>query len=158
MSKFKSRLSSVIKLRERERDEAAQQYRKSILAIEKLGEQIAELENEIAQQMQAQTKASTGQLSPDRILASQRYQHRLGQQIHSLQQTITQIEPERERRRQILVGKEQDLKAVEKVQEKRLAEFTAAELAREQSGLDQWASLKHHTASSSSVGVSSTNG
>ncbi|HBE66815.1 MAG TPA: flagellar export protein FliJ [Planctomycetaceae bacterium] len=158
MSKFQFRLLAIIKLRERERDDAAEQYRKSLLAIEKLGQQIAELEAEIAQQMQAQTEASQGHLSPDHILAAQRYQHRLSQQIQSLQQTIAQIEPERDRRRQILIKKEQDLKAIEKVQAKRLAEFTAAELAREQAGLDQWASLNHHTTGSRNSAANSING
>lgn len=142
MSQFKFRLQSVQKLRERMRDEAADSLRQARLAIQKLNEQMDELHAEMAGQARLQSEASSGVINTQRMLESQRYQLHLLSQTQTIKDNIALIEQECERRQQLLVKREQDVRALEKLRESQLSNWQYAQTLAQQSRLDEWASFR----------------
>lgn len=143
MTQFNFRLQPVVQLRERERDTAAENYRKATQAIEELNRQIDDLQKESQLQTPLLQVAGQGRVNADAVLASRQYQSHLAQQIAGIQETLKTIQQECENRRQVLVVKEQALKSIEKVKAKQRQEFDTLTLKREQLALDEWASSKH---------------
>ncbi|QDV27122.1 flagellar export protein FliJ [Aureliella helgolandensis] len=143
MSEFKFGLQNVVKLRERERDAAAQSYRQALLAIEKLGQQIADLQAEHDGQAPWQSQFTVGTVAPQRIMESQRFQMHLQQEIAGIRSQIELIEAECEKRRQALVAREQALSSLEKLREQQHQAWDADQIRHEQIVLDEWAGFKH---------------
>lgn len=139
---FKFRLQSVLTLRERVRDEAADSLRQAHLAAQKLRDQVDQLQGEVATQSALQAQASTGVINTQKILESQRYQLHLLGQINSIRNNIALIEQECERRKSILVKREQEVKALEKLQQAQLEQWQHNQLVAQQSRLDEWASFR----------------
>ena len=142
MSQFQFRLQSVLRLRERLRDEAADSLRQARLAIQKLNDQIAVLQAEVVGQQQLQSGSSTGVINTQRVLESQRYQLHLTGEILSARENIALIEQECERRKQLLVKREQDVRALEKLRENQIQQWQHGQLIAQQSRLDEWASFR----------------
>ncbi len=142
MSQFKFRLQSVQKLRERLRDEAADSLRQARLAVQKLNDQVDALQNEMIEQQKLQTGASSGVINTQRVLESQRYQLHLTGEILALKENISLIEQECERRQHLLVKREQDVRALEKLKEAQLAQWQHSQNLAQQSRLDEWASFR----------------
>ncbi|MFO0942212.1 MAG: flagellar export protein FliJ [Pirellulales bacterium] len=142
MSQFRFRLQSVQKLRERLRDEAADSLRQARLAIQKLNEQVDVLQQEMGEQQKLQSGASEGVINTQRVLESQRYQLHLTGEILALKENISLIEQECERRQQLLIKREQDVRALEKLKEAQLAQWQHEQNLAQQSRLDEWASFR----------------
>lgn len=143
MSQFKFRLQSVQKLRIRLRDEAADSLQQARLAIQKLNEQVEQLQAEFTQQAQLQSQASSGVINTQRVLESQRYQTHLLSEINSVRHNIALIEQECERRKQILIKREQDVRALEKLYEAQLGQYQHAQTIAAQGRLDEWAGFRY---------------
>lgn len=143
VSTFKFRLSSIQRLRQRDRDAAAQSLQQAHLAKQKLMDQIANLEAENAQLVALRGEASTGMVDVQRVIDTQRYQMSLHENIRSLSQNVALIEQEIERRRAKLVVCEQGVKALEKLETLGREAFEAEQLIRSQSRLDEFASYQH---------------
>lgn len=143
MTEFKFRLQNVIRLRERERDQAAQAYKQAIAAIEELNSQIANLQQQYESQYAVQANNASGTVNPQKLLDVQRFQLHLKQQIATIRENVQRIEEEKEKRRLHLVTKEQALRSIEKLREKQLAEWTSQQARAEQSTLDEWAGTKY---------------
>ncbi len=136
-------MQNIVNLRERQRDVAAGSHKEALAAKAKLQSQVDELQQEHAEQMPLQADVSAGQVNTQRLIESQRYQLYLIQQMQSIGAQIELIETECEKRRLILVTKEQALRSLEKLREKELTEWNTQQLSREQDALDQWGSFKH---------------
>ena len=132
-----------MRLRERDRDAAANSYKEAMLAKEKLLKQVDELMQEYATQQPVQSDSNLGQVNTQRLLESQRYQMHLLQQVHQLRSQLQIVEAEVEKRRLKLVKKEQDLRSLEKLRENKEAEWNTQRLHREQIALDQWAGFQY---------------
>ncbi len=143
MAEFRFRLQQVIALRERERDEAVAAYRKANDAIAQLHSEIEDLRQEAAGQTPLQSTLGQGSVNAQRLLESQRYQMFIYRQIGELQDKVKLIEAEREKRRLVLVTREQALKSIEKVREKQRRDWQDAQERAAQTALDEWASTKH---------------
>lgn len=143
MSQFNFRLRSVLQLRERHRDEAAQSYQQALLAIRKLDEQIEQLLQEHAAQKPYQAASSTGDVSPQKLLESQRYQMHLLQEVRELHSQKKLVEAESEKRRLVLVEREKDVRSIEKLHGRQLAQWHDDEARRQQIALDQWAGFQY---------------
>ncbi len=143
MSHFKFRMQNVISLRERQRDEAAGSYKEAMSAKTKVEGQVAELLQEFAQQVPLQSECSIGTINTQRLIESQSYQLHLMQQVSQLREQIALIETECEKRRLKLVKQEQALRSLEKLREKKRAQWDRVEAEREQMTLDQWAGFKY---------------
>ncbi len=137
------RLTSIVKLRERQRDTAAGAYREALAAKAKLQTQVAALMDEHAAQIPLQTSSSAGQVNTQRLIESQRYQLYLMQQVKGIESQIELVEAECEKRRLLLVQREQALSSLEKLRENQQVEWDAQQLNREQETLDHWGSFVH---------------
>lgn len=142
MNQFKFRLQSVQSLRERLRDQAADSLQQAKLAIQKLTEQLQQLEADFTGQSQIQSQASFGVVDTQRVLESQRYQTHLISQINTVRNNISLIEQECERREQILIKREQDVRAMEKLYDAQLRQYQHAQAIAAQSRLDEWAGFR----------------
>lgn len=143
MSQFQFRLDSVIRLRERERDEAAHALQQAQLAVQKLDVQITERRNEYDAQHPVQRASNQSDVNPQRLLESQRFQMVLLQEIRQLLSNRQLVAEECERRRATLVQHEQKVRSLEKLKEKQRLEWEATELKRGQIALDQWAGFRY---------------
>jgi flagellar export protein FliJ len=143
MSSFRFRLTSIMRLRVRERDKAAQALQQAQLAKQKLLDQIASLEHEIQEQAAFRGQASLGQVDIQRLLDVQRYQMNLLEEIRSIRGNVGLIEQEISKRRAKLVVCEQGVKALEKLEENNRAAWQAEQSQRTQASLDEWASFQH---------------
>ena len=119
MSKFKFRLSTLLRLRETTRDEfrteLAQAYRADEIVEreqERLAAELAKLENE------SRTAASPGQLDVDRLLETRRYCLVLGAQRKHAAGQRHAIAEEIERRRRKLVEADRQVRVLEELRDR----------------------------------------
>jgi flagellar export protein FliJ len=143
VSAFRFRLLSIQRLRERERDQAAQALQQAQLAKQKLLDQISQLESENQQQVAARSQASTGVVDVQRVIDTQRYQLTLLERVRFIQGNVKLIDEEIEKRRAKLVVCEQGVRALEKLEEHGRENWINEQSARSQSRLDEWASYQH---------------
>lgn len=143
MSRFQFRLQSVLKLRERDRDKAAQAVQQAELAKQKLVDQIHEIENERSALGQERTTGSIGAIDIQRLLDTERYDSTLIERVLGLQSNVSLIEDEIHRRRAKLVECEKGVRVLEKLAEQQKANWTDDQAKRQQDVLDEWASFRH---------------
>lgn len=137
------RMQNIVSLRARQRDTAAGAYKEALAAKAKLQSQIDELLREHAAQKPLQTRSSGGQVNTQWLIESQRYQLHLLQQVGAINAQLELIDAECEKRRLNLVTKEQALRSLEKLREKKQAEWALHLATREQDALDQFANFQH---------------
>lgn len=140
---FRFRLQSIVRLRERERDEAAESLRQALQAKQILEGQVDELRNERLQLNQARIAHANEPMDAQRILDAQRYQMYLDGQVAGLRQQIALIEQECQRRRAALVKCEQAVRSLEKLREHQQNEWNTQEASNDQNTLDQWSSFRY---------------
>jgi flagellar FliJ protein len=143
MHDFKFKLQAVLRMRERERDQASQAVQQAQLALHKLHKRIDALQLEYTTQQPLQTAASGQPVDTQRLLESQRYQMHITQEILNLQTDKNKIQAEIERRRLALIDKEKQVRSLEKLKERQLAQFRIATAKKEQLSLDEWAGFQH---------------
>ncbi len=143
MAAFKFRLEQVIGLRTRQRDAAAADYRTAIEKARQLEAMIAELEEEIASQKKIQSTTVGQTIDPQRHINSQRYELSILRQITEIRSNLNLVEQECEKRRKVMVCKEQDLKSIENLRDKQRSQWIDEQNRVEQLALDEWAATKH---------------
>lgn len=142
MKNFKFNLESVLHLRERDRDHAAEQLQKAELAKQQLLTQIDDLLADRDSQ-NSYRAAPSGHLNPQRMLEAQRYQIQLDSQVDVLREKVSLVDQECERRRARLLKCEQAVRSMEKLREKKASEHNSVEASKAQDALDQWASFRY---------------
>lgn len=140
---FRFRLQSIVRLRERDRDEAAEAFRQALRAKQILEEQVSEIETERKQQNELRKATNAGSVDFQKIIDAQRYQMFLESQVVELQGQIALIEQECQRRRAKLVKCEQAVRSLEKLEEHQRTEWDAQQASNEQNTLDQWSSFRY---------------
>jgi len=140
---FKFRLEAIQTLRARARDTAAESYRQAMLAITKLNEEVDRILQEHASQQPLQSGSIQGQVKPQFMLESQRYQMHLLQQVAQLHSQIKLVQDEAEKRRLLLVKREQAVRSLEKLAEQQQAEWETTNEHRSQIALDEWAGFRY---------------
>lgn len=140
---FRFRLQSVVRLRERDRDDAAEALRQALLAKQILEQQVTDIESERSQQNELRTATKTGTVNFQKIIDAQRYQIYLDSQVADLQGQISLIEQECQRRRMRLVKCEQAVRSLAKLEDHQRTEWNAQQASTEQSTLDQWSSFRY---------------
>ncbi len=142
---FRFRLQSILRLRERERDEAAESLRQALQAKQILEDQVSDLRAERNSQNKLRMVANQGAIDSQRMINAQRYQMYLDGQVVGLQQQISMVEQESQRRRATLVKCEQAVRSLEKLETRQLAEWNEQQATTEQNTLDQWSSFRYWT-------------
>jgi len=140
---FRFRLQSIVRLRERDRDEAADALRQALRAKQILEGQVSEIETERSQQNELRKATKMGSVDFQKIIDAQRYQIFLDSQVAELQGQISLIEQECQRRRVKLVKCEQAVRSLEKLEEHQRTEWNVQQASNEQSTLDQWSSFRY---------------
>ena len=138
MSKFKFRLSTLLRLRETTRDECrtelAQAYRADEIVEreqERLAAELAELENE------SRSAASPGELDVDRLLETRRYSSVLNAQRKHAAGQRDVIAEEIERRRRKLVEANREVRVLEELRDRQLHRHRDNENRLEIKALDE---------------------
>lgn len=143
MANFIFRLQSVLKLKERERDRAAEAVEQAAAAKNMLLNQIDDLQSESEQQNPVREHASVGMVNVQRLVEAQRFQLFISQQIAALEANVAAIEKELELRRNKLIKCEQSLRVLEKLRDRKLAAWNTSQLQKQQARLDEWAGYRH---------------
>ena len=140
---FRFRLQSIVRLRERDRDEAAEALRQALQAKQILENQVSDIQLERRQQNELRLASKTGAINFQKMIDAQRYQINLDSQIADLQGQISLIEQECERRRARLVKCEQAVRSLEKLELHQRTEWNTQQARHEQTTLDQWSSFRY---------------
>ena len=118
MPKFRFRLKTLLKLRDAERDRRRRELAEALRAEDVLQEQLQALRSEWEglKDHYRQT-AGPGTLDVDHLLAVQRYEVTLRSQQRLLGEQRARLAEEIERRRQVLVAADRDVKILEKLRD-----------------------------------------
>lgn len=151
------RLATVLRLRERERDQAAGEVEQVHRAIAIVDGRIEELQSEYRQMDDFRQDASIGAISIHRLLDVQRYQLVLTGQIQHAKQQREQLLVELRKREAKLTAIQQKVKVLEKLKEKHLEDDRILQQARQQARIDEWSSIREARIRIQD-GISSSNG
>ena len=132
------RLATLLKLRIDDRDHRRRELAQALEAQRILEEQIAALEAErTAMQTLIGERVRPGSTDVDALLQINRYQIQLIGQRRTLDTQVAQIVAESERRRQVLVEADRQVRVLEKLREKQAEAATEAALRQEIKDFDE---------------------
>jgi flagellar FliJ protein len=119
MKKFNFRFTTLLKLREADRDQKRSELADAQRALEMIDQRVAELEQEMnAARKIIQDTASVGEVAVDVLLDNQRYELMLLAERKSVDPQRVQVAEETDRRRLALVESDRQVKTLEKLREK----------------------------------------
>jgi flagellar FliJ protein len=143
VSKFVFRLATLLRVRESTRDERRRDLGKAHEAEEILNERKQELEREAQEVASWQASGEmVGKIDVDRLLGRHRYELVLNGQRQVLNQQSEQLQAEIERRRQVLVEADREVRVLEKLRERKQAEHEQLELLQQQKVMDEIAQTR----------------
>ncbi len=119
MKKFVFRLTTLLKLREAERDRKRAELADAQRALEMIDDRLSELEQEMNAATEATRRAaSVGEVAVDKLLDNQRYELMLLAEKKSVDIQRAQVAEETDRRRLAVVEADRQVKTLEKLREK----------------------------------------
>lgn len=119
MATFRFRLTTLLKLREAERDERRRQLAEGLRAAETLQERINETQAELDGLRGIYGDAAKpGPVVLDRLLDAQRYESVVRAQLNVFKDQSIRVAEEVQRRRQILIEADRDVRILEKLRDK----------------------------------------
>ena len=138
MKKFTFRFTTLLKLREADRDQRRSEFADAQRALEMIDDRIAELEQEMKAARQViQSTASVGEVAVDVLLDNQRYELMLLAERKSVDPQRAQVAEETDRRRLALVESDRQVKTLEKLREKQQQRHRAEQDQRMTKQLDE---------------------
>lgn len=150
------RLATILRLRERERDEAAKQVEEVFRAIAILDRNHEELSSEYRSIDATRQSYLVGEVKLQKLLDVQRYQLILLGQIQHIDQQKSLILEELQRRQAHLLEKQQAVKAIEKLKEHHLLDDSKHQQRLLQSRIDEYSNYQAVIRRSTSVGSNVT--
>ncbi len=143
MPRFRFRLQTLSRLRESARDELRGRLAEAYQAEQILAEQRTAVAVEAAALADAQRRMmSDGALDVTRVLETQRYQLALEAQSRTMAEQAARLAEEAEARRQAVVEADRDVRVLDKLRERRLAQYQYAEQCAEAKVLDEIAAMR----------------
>jgi flagellar protein FliJ len=143
MAKYKFRLATLQKVREARRDRERAALAEAFRAEQVLAGRRAELAAEAAELQTLQRSAVAGPLlDVNRLLEAQRYELVLKAQAMELAQKEALLAVETERRRQLLIEADRDVRVLERLDERHLGEHRRREQRLEVKQLDEAANRR----------------
>ncbi len=137
-----SRLATILKLRQKQRDQAALAVSDARNAIERLDEKLREIDQQNRIMDALRKQSSTGTIDLGQILEAQRYQLVLAAQASHIASDRSLLIQELERRQAALLQCQQSVRAIEKLQENQLRADEDAAQRRDQHNLDEWSQTR----------------
>lgn len=143
MAKYKFRLETLQKVREARRDEHRASLAESFRAEQVLAESRAEVAAE-TEAMRAIQRAATVEryLDVNKLLDAQRYELLLKARSEELAKQAVLVAAESERRRQVLVESDREVRALEKLDDRHREAFEEREQQKETKQLDEAAAIR----------------
>ena len=138
----KFRLATLLKIRERERDQAGQAVSDALIAIAKMDEAKRDIDQQNRAMDELRKQSSNGRISLGQILDAQRYQLVLAAQAAHIAQDRSLLVQELERRQAKLLKCQQAVKSLEKLRDNRFAAEDELALKKEQERLDEWSNTR----------------
>ncbi len=136
MEKF--RLATVLKLREQSRDERRRALAQAYEAERILREQSRVLQLEIEEvRQQMRTASGVGSVNVENLLSTRRYEMVMRSQVQQVEIQLKQVLTEVERRRNLLVEADREVKTLEKLRERQALQAASSLAAREAKQLDE---------------------
>lgn len=132
------RLDSVLKLRQRERDQAGKDVADAVAAIALLDTKLSEIAMQQRQLESLRRDFSQGSISTNRMLDAERYQLVLAAQHAHVSGDRSLLVQELDRRRAKLVIRQQAVKALEKLEQRHDERFAEEQRKQQQLLLDEW--------------------
>jgi flagellar export protein FliJ len=147
MSKYQFRLETLQKVREARRAEHRASLAEAFRAEQVLAESRAELVIEAEQLRELQRSAGVGKyLDVNKVLEAQRYELLLKARSQEMAKQAILLAAETERRRQILVESDREVRVLELLDERHQREFNLEEQRKETKQLDEVATNRwRHT-------------
>jgi flagellar export protein FliJ len=139
----KFRLATLLRIRERDRDQAAKMVQDARLAIAKVEENKRELLAQNSQMNELRKGASAGAIDLRRLLDAQRFQMILLAQVQQLDDNLGKLGQELERREALLLKSQQAVKSLEKLRDQRIESAETLALLKQQERTDEWSSVRH---------------
>ncbi|MGO8688218.1 MAG: flagellar export protein FliJ [Thermoguttaceae bacterium] len=138
MSKFKFRLSTLLRLREAARDERRAELAEAYRVDDTLRQQLQRTDQEL-QSLRAQRRQGMqpGAVDVDRLVESQRYEMTLSAQRLQIVRQRETVQGEIERRRQVLAEANRDLRVLENLRDKQAGQHRQQEERREMKRIDE---------------------
>lgn len=140
------RLTSVLKLRRRERDQAGKEVADAQAAIAVLDKKLLEIDEQDQSMDEMRRLASDGHIDLVQLLDAQRYQMVLAAQRTHIHGDRSLLLQELERRQRKLVVCQQAVRALEKLESHHVDRVQEFSRKREQSRLDEWSQVQHTAA------------
>lgn len=138
MTQFHFRLSTLLRLRENEREQRQLELAQSLEAERIIREQLAAISSEIsAAKDRVRVASSPGEVPVDELLELQRYGLQLRLQSASVTEKLGNVRNEIDRRRHVLVEANRQVRMLEKLREKQAAAFELERTRQEQKTLDE---------------------
>ncbi|MCI0333737.1 MAG: hypothetical protein L0228_11010 [Planctomycetes bacterium] len=145
MAKYKFRLETLRKVREGRRMQQRQALAEAFRAEQVLLEQRAELATEETELRAIQRSATEGRyLDVNRLLEAQRYELLLKARAQELAKQATLLAAETDRRRQLLVEADRDVRVLELLEERHREEHKRRMQRLERKQLDEAALYRRH--------------
>ena len=138
MAKFTFRLAALLRLRETRRDECRAALAEAYRIDEALARQFDGLSRELdALRNFCRRKASPGAVDIDRLVEAQRYELVIRARQQDIAQQRETLAAEIERRRQVLVEADREVRVLEKLRERQAEQYRRDEELREAKRLDE---------------------
>lgn len=150
MARFAFRFEALLRLRENERDTVRGHVADAIQAQSILEQQRDALHQQREEsRLQAQRRLASTQLSVDTLLHEGRFDLQLAAEIQGLDTNIRIVQTEIDRRQETLQVADVEVKRLERLREQQYQQWTVAQLAAEQTELDEIAQLRFARAAAS---------
>ena len=137
MTTFRFRLATLLKLRESDRRQRQVELAEAYQAERLLDDRMLDLANQLSEHKQRAKLAVMGEVDVANILDLNRYELVLKMERASLAEQKQRVEAEIERRREAVVEADQQVRVLEKLRDRRLAEHELEEAKRELKQLDE---------------------
>ena len=142
MARFKFRMDFLIQLRRRKEEEAMARLAQRLASIRELERELAEVGEYKAQlAAELEEKIRAGEISIPLLTLYKDYDHKLNHDIARLEEFLRLSRREEAKERAALTKASVDRKIMEKLKEKKKAEFAAEEMYQAQNNLEEMASL-----------------
>ena len=144
MTMFHFRFEQILRLRESERQQRRFELAQAFEADQILQRQVAEADLELASVRQTVRQAAApGDVNVDRLLELQRHGLHIQAHVDGLRSRQKQLRDEIERRRQVLVEADRQVRMFEKLRDKQEHAFLIEQQKREQMQWDEIAGRRH---------------
>lgn len=138
MPKFKFRFNTLRRLREAARDETRQRLAQAQEAAQIVAARRRSIEDQLDALRQSQRSLCESQtLNVNQVLQAQRYQTSLQAQRVQLQEQADKVRAEVERRRRLVVEADQQVRVLDRLEQRQRAEHRRTEAALECKRLDE---------------------